>query len=277
MTGALAHCTDPSGVHFTPALTTVLVGVPQDITVELCVPVVPTGTSTSYLRVLLESTAPRLELSTNELVWDGTDPWPPPTRQFRARVQAAPDPVDNALIARIESSMAEYNGKVAAVQINAATNERPPPKPPPPPSGPPPPSKPSPPSKPPSPPRPPNSPPQSPMPPHEPPVPHPPPRPPPLPPPSPPPPRNPPPSPPPSRVVAIQQIILMFFLPLLAFMVIVSCWFCARDSWDGQGNRGPENHRGAPVRQSDGAEWRERALDLKKKWEEEEGQRLGGA
>ena len=82
MPGTLAHCTDPAGVQFTPALTTVLAGVPQDITVELCVPVVPTGTSTSYLRVLLESKTPRLRLSTNELVWDGTDPWPPPTRQF---------------------------------------------------------------------------------------------------------------------------------------------------------------------------------------------------
>ena len=180
MTVTLPHCTDPSGVHFTPSLATIIPGEPRTITAELCVPIVPTGTADSYFKVLLEKQTPRLSISVSELAWDGNDPWPPPTREFLAAV--LPDPVDvnDALTATVESSMAEYNGKAATLTINAATNKSPPPAPLSPPSPPPPPSKPSPPSKPPSPPRPPKSPPQSPMPPYEPPVPQTPPRPPPC-------------------------------------------------------------------------------------------------
>ena len=263
MPGTLAHCTDPAGVQFTPALTTVLAGVPQDITVELCVPVVPTGTSTSYLRVLLESKTPRLRLSTNKLVWDGTDSWPPPTRQFRARVYEAPDPVDDALTARIESSMVEYDGKVAHVHINAATNERPPPNPPPPPSGPPPPSKPSPPSKPPSPPVPirrrsrralrasgaaASS------------------------------------GPAPfhrqvrrrlacrrrrrRRASSLPGSRFMFGLPVFAMRDRRG--LVVRAVLGRQGNRGPEDHRGTPVEQYDHADWRDKALYLQKAFEEAE-------
>ena len=254
MVATLAHCTDPSGVHFTPSLTTVIPGEPQTITAELCVPIVPTGTADSYLKVLLANQAPRLSISVSELAWDGTDPWPPPTREFQAAVTPDAVDVDNALTATVESSMPEYNGKVAPLTLNAATNKSPPPAPLSPPRSPPPPSKPSPPSKPPSPPRPPKSPPQSPKPPYEPPVPQPPPGPPPFPPPSPPPPSHPPPSPPPSRVVAIQQLVFMFFIPIAAFLIIISCWFCARRSWDGQGAR-HETHRGTPVERSDKFDW----------------------
>ena len=254
MTVTLPYCTDPSGVHFTPSLATIIPGEPLTIKAELCVPIVPTGTADSYLKVLLQNRAPRLSISVSELEWDGNDPWPPPAREFLAAV--APDDTDfeNAIVATVESSMVGYNGKMAPLTINAATNKSPPPAPITPPSPPPPPSKPSPPSKPPSPPRPPKSPPQSPMPPYEPPVPQPPPRPPPFPPPTPPPPSHPPPSPPPSRVVAIQQLVFMFFIPIAVFLFISSCWFCARRSWDGQGAR-HENHRGIPVERSDQFDW----------------------
>ena len=62
MTVTLPHCTDPSGVHFTPSLATIIPGEPQTITAELCVPIVPTGTADSYLKVLLEKQTPRLSI-----------------------------------------------------------------------------------------------------------------------------------------------------------------------------------------------------------------------
>ena len=245
-------CPAATVVCFDPNPVTVVVGHPQTITATLGASL---GTDASqWLRVVLEPTSPRLNVSFAEPVyWTDADGWPPPTRTFVATVLESDPPlpdVTSALGARIESSWVDYDGvTLDGLTVGAASNYSPPPLPPPPSPSPPPPSSPSPPGGPPPPPSapsPPSKPPWTPFPPYEPPSPQPPPGPPPFPPPSPPPPSRPPPSPPPSRTVVWWQLFWRFMLPMVVVLLLLVGFFLLRNYWDRAGARG-ETRNGKPV------------------------------
>ena len=243
-------CPAAAVVCFSPNPAAVVVGHPQTITATLGASL---GTDPSHwLRVVLEPTSPRLNVSFDEPVyWSAADGFPPPTRTFVATaLEGGSLPladVPDALGARIESSLPTYNGvSLEGFLVGAASDYSPPPPSQPPPATPPPPSQPSPPLPPPSPPSPPLKPPWSPMPPREPPSPRIPPSPPPFPPPSPPPPLLPPPSPPPTRTVVWWQLFWRFMLPIGIVLLLVVGFFLLRNYWDRPGARG-ETRDGKPV------------------------------
>ena len=223
MTSALAYCTDPSGVHIAPNLTTVVVGAPETFTVNLCVPVVPANDSTAFLELKLESLSPRLSFDVDTIRWEAGAVPGGLARTFVGTVTAGPIDSDDATTARVSSSMLAYNDLSPMFDVGVATFHSPPLSPPPPsplPTSPPPPLLPSPPSTPPPPPAPPNKPPWMP-----------------FPPPTPPPPLLPPPSPPPDRPTVFFQLFFRFIIwPVILLLLLCSCCYC-KWRWNRQGKR----------------------------------------
>ena len=203
MTSALAYCTDPSGVHIAPNLTTVVVGAPETFTVNLCVPVVPANDSTAFLELKLESLSPRLSFDVDTIRWEAGAVPGGLARTFVGTVTAGPIDSDDATTARVSSSMLAYNDLSPMFDVGVATFHSPPLSPPPPsplPTSPPPPLLPSPPSTPPT-------------------------------------PLLPPPSPPPDRPTVFFQLFFRFIIwPVILLLLLCSCCYC-KWRWNRQGKR----------------------------------------